>query len=91
MDFIFHNKYIMENKREENKISSNQTKKSPVNQLISLLWTLVTFFAIYLSFKCNNGFDLVGFLGACCCAPLYIAYKLAVGNCFSNNVTTSDQ
>ena len=33
-------------------------------------------FAIYLSIKCNGGFDFIGFLGAICCNWCYIAYKL---------------
>ena len=31
--------------------------------------------AIYLSFKCNNGFDFGGMLGALCCPQCYILYK----------------
>jgi len=57
--------------------------RSFVSILVSLFWTIVTFYAIYLSFKCNKGFDLTGFLGALCCSPMYIAYQLAVGNCYS--------
>jgi hypothetical protein len=44
--------------------------------IIVFFWTLVSIYAIYLSFKCNKGFDIWGFLGAFFFGPLYIAYKL---------------
>ena len=34
--------------------------------------------ALYLAYKCKNGFDLVQFLLACCCWVLYIPYRLLV-------------
>ena len=43
--------------------------------IIYFFWQLVWVYALYLSFKCNNGFSFVGFLGACCCSPCYVAYK----------------
>ena len=46
--------------------------------VVSLIQTIVLFYALYLSFKCNKGFHLGGFLVACCCSPCYIAYRLAV-------------
>jgi hypothetical protein len=58
--------------------------QSNAKTIVSFLWSMFTIFAIYLSFKCNNGFDFGGFLAACCCSPLYVAYKLAVGNCFAS-------
>ena len=47
------------------------------NQLYSIFHIIVSFFAIYLSFKCNAGFDLASFLLACICPYLYIIYKFA--------------
>ena len=47
--------------------------------LLHILDFLLFIFAIYLSFKCNKGFNLGGFLMACCCSAIYIAYKLATG------------
>lgn len=46
--------------------------------IIYFFWTMVSLYAFYLSFKCNNGFSFVGFLGALCCSPCYVAYKSAV-------------
>ena len=46
-----------------------------------LLWAIdLVFFiwAIYLSFKRNNGFDVGAFLAACCCSPCYVVYAYAV-------------
>ncbi len=45
---------------------------SPIN----FVFILIFFYAIYLSFKCNNGFSVWGFLGAFCFGPFYIFYKL---------------
>jgi hypothetical protein len=79
-------------KQRENKdkdkyiLKSTNSETSSTKMLISFFWMLMTFFAIYLSFKCNKGFDITGFLGACCCSPIYIAYKLAIGECFSQNL-----
>jgi hypothetical protein len=43
----------------------------------SIIWWLITGFAIYLSWRCNSGFDVLHFLAALCCAPCYILYHLA--------------
>ena len=43
---------------------------------------LVCFFiALFISLRCNKGFDLGSFLAACCCSPLYVIYKLALPTC----------
>jgi hypothetical protein len=46
--------------------------------LIGFLYTIMVIVAFYLAFKCHGRFDLTQFLLACCCAPFYIAYRLAV-------------
>lgn len=50
-----------------------------IKTIIGLIWMLIPLFAIYLSFKCNEGFDILGFLGAIIFQPIYIIYKLATG------------
>ena len=45
--------------------------------IIGILNLLLLVYALYLSFKCNNGFNLASFLLACCCSPCYVAYRLA--------------
>ena len=43
---------------------------------------IISFFAIYLSWKCNNGFNPLSFLAALCCPYLYIIFVLATrGGC----------
>ena len=60
-------------------------KNNPWSILVSFFWTLISFFAIFLSFKCNKGFNFGHFLAACCCAPFYIAIILGTSwnKCFS--------
>ena len=58
------------------KAQNDEEKSSVLSTLIGFFWTMVSFFAIFLSFKCNRGFNLGSFLAACCCAPFYVAYKL---------------
>ena len=45
-----------------------------------LLYILAAMFAIYLSFKCNNGFSFWGFIGALLVPYIYIPYKLATSS-----------
>lgn len=43
---------------------------------------IISLFAFYLSWRCNNGFNIISFLCALCCPYLYIIYALAVhGGC----------
>ena len=57
---------------------------NPIGQISSLFWSILGLFAIYLSFKCNDGFNFGHFVAACCCGPFYVAYMLAVNydKCF---------
>ena len=43
----------------------------------SIVHLVLAVFALYLSFKCNQGFNLLSFLAALCCPYLYIPYILA--------------
>ena len=56
-------------------------------KITSLFWTILGLFAIFLSFRCNGGFNFGHFVAACCCGPLYVAYMLAVNynKCFPSN------
>ena len=71
---------------EETEITTTSTKKSsntddPVDifRIIQYLIMVIIFFgAIYLSFKCNDGFHLGDLLLACCCSPRYLVYRLAI-------------
>jgi hypothetical protein len=46
------------------------------NIIMTLIAWIVFGFAIYLSFRCNEGFTVWGFLGAFFFAPIYVVYKL---------------
>ncbi len=50
--------------------------------IYSTFHSIMALVAIYLSFKCNKGFDLGSFMLACCCPYIYIIYTLATkGTC----------
>ena len=49
----------------------------PVKTLYSIFHLIVGFFALYLSFKCNQGFNVGGFLVALFFPWIYILYKFA--------------
>ena len=65
--------------------NNNQEKPKPKPQFCSLYMVthlIVSFFAIYLSWRCNNGFKLLPFLAALLCPYLYIIWALATkGGC----------
>ena len=46
--------------------------------LIGVYDSLFIIIALFLSYKCNNGFTLTSFLVAVLFAPLYIVYRLIV-------------
>jgi len=58
----------------------NTTEGIPTGWFIVLQIINVAIFAyaIYLSFKRNQGFNFLSFLSACCCSICYIVYALAV-------------
>lgn len=64
---------------------------SPVNPpstgryMYSVFHTIMSLVAIYLSFKCNKGFEFGPFLVACCCPYIYIIYTLATKGICNDN------
>ena len=48
--------------------------------LYTITHFIISLFAIYLSFKCNNGFKLSSFLVALFCPYIYIIYEIAVNS-----------
>jgi hypothetical protein len=67
------NLYIPKQKKE--KFDDTSSSYGYITMII--MW-FVSLFAIYLSFKCNNGFNWGHFLLAFFFAPFYIVYHLAV-------------
>ena len=45
--------------------------------IVNIIFWVIFIFAIYLSFRCNKGFNIWGFLGAFFFSPIYVVYKLA--------------
>jgi hypothetical protein len=53
-------------------------------QLYSVFHSIIGIFAIYLSFKCNQGVNPFDLLFALCCPLLYIVYRTAVCDRFNS-------
>ena len=62
--------------------NNKQIVYCPLSSIYPVFHSIVSFFAIYLSFKCNGGFDLASFLMAGACPYLYIVYKFAISENF---------
>jgi len=80
-----------------NNYENNEQKKKNKSEYCNLYLIshlVISFFAIYLSWRCNNGFNLCSFSFALFCPYLYIIWALATkGGCgiFDNqsyNITT---
>jgi hypothetical protein len=63
--------------------------RSHYGPMYSVFHTIIMVFALYLSFKCNNGFNPVDFLLACCCPVLYIIYRAATSQFCTNQMPSS--
>ena len=61
-----------------NNVANKVSNRTPMMWLMSIVNWIIFFYAIYLSFKCNKGFNFLSFLAACCCSYFYVAYRLAV-------------
>jgi hypothetical protein len=73
--------YVPENNNQEHQ-KKTQKKESYCYSLYMISHFIISFFAIYLSWRCNNGFNLLSFLVAFFCAPFYIIWALATnGGC----------
>lgn len=76
---------------EQDRVSENNKHKNTCvcpsqpnygRYIYSVFHTIMAFIAIYLSFRCNKGFNLMSFLAAFCCPYFYIIYTLATrGTC----------
>ena len=64
----------------------------PNSIFFSITHLIISLFALYLSWRCNNGFNILAFIAAFCCPYFYIIYAIAVhGGCnvFSNTSSIS--
>ena len=67
----------------DNSVSSKPTsscKRRNYMHMYSITHTIIGLFAIYLSFKCNKGINVLDLLLALFCPVVYIIYRLAVCN-----------
>jgi hypothetical protein len=69
--------------------SRRRSHRSHYGPMYSVFHTIIMVFALYLSFKCNNGFNPVDFLLACCCPVLYIIYRAATSQFCTNPMPNS--
>jgi hypothetical protein len=76
-------------KKIENQ-NNNQPDKSVIvyqsyssgRYIYSIFHIIMSLIAIYLSYKCNKGFNIGSFIIAICCPYIYIIYTLATkGTC----------
>ena len=63
-------------------LETNENNSNPLKYIYTIFHSILTLFAIYLSFKCNEGFDFLGFLMAIFFPYIYIIYKYATSDNF---------
>ncbi len=72
------NLYNPVKKTKKEKFGDSEEKTEKKSNLIFILWILLILYAVYLSWKCNGKkLELIHFLFALMCAPVYILYQLA--------------
>lgn len=72
----YKNLYIPKNKKEKFDDDSCVYESYIYSLITAIISWLVTGFAIYLSFKCSNEFNIGQFLLALFCSPFYIIYHI---------------
>lgn len=86
MNYANTNGSYMLNDDEDRQVLPQQrvviVKKPHYGMVYTIAHLIISLFAIYLSWRCNNGFNLLSFLVALFCPYLYIIYALAThGGC----------
>lgn len=70
------------NENVEINILEIEERNNQYKLIYTIMHLIISLFAIYLSWKCNGGFDLLSFLVALICPYLYIIWALATrGGC----------
>jgi hypothetical protein len=68
------------NTQKKNKVKDQSTAETCSLYMVTHL--IISFFAIYLSWRCNNNFNILSFASALICPYLYIIWALATsGGC----------
>ena len=87
-----------ENKKKNRCDEEDKKKYRYFSNFYTITHLILSFFALYLSWKCNNNnFDPLSFIAALCCPIIYIIWVLAVnGGCgifddkpLNNNINSS--
>lgn len=63
---------------DENKEKKEETGVGVLGWIMYILGVILTFYAIFLSFRRNNGFHFGAFLAALIFSPIYVIYAFAV-------------
>jgi hypothetical protein len=58
-----------------------QKPRTVLGTLHYIVYTIMFVLAIFVSIKCNDGFEPKSFIAAFCCSPFYLIYKLAMRSC----------
>lgn len=77
---------MVQRKNKENFAATK--KRSGFTVVYSFIHTFLAIFALFVAFKCNNGFKAMPFLFACCCPHLFLIYTAATTNftfCLKND------
>lgn len=73
------NIYDIDHKDKKNIENFNNPPQSSSGSIYSIFHTILFFFALYLSFRCNkNKFNFGAFVFAYCCPHIYIIYQLSL-------------
>ena len=67
-----------------NTTGTQENNYNPLKYIYIIFHLILTLFAIYLSFKCNEGFDFLSLLMAIFFPYIYIIYKYATSDTFCN-------
>lgn len=75
------NKYYQDNNQDDELVE--QKPKNQVSSLYLITHLILSFFAIYLSWRCGDKkFNILHFIAALCCPHIYIIWALAThGGC----------
>lgn len=78
-NLLFTKSFTSNNFQNVNVINSdNAQNKKLFNNIFYLISFILTCYALYLSFKCNQGFHLGSVLAALIFTPIYLIYRLTV-------------
>lgn len=66
--------------KSKKRIIEGFSKNILQNKSYRVLHIILAVFALYVNFRCNNGFEPFSFVAALCCPLFYVVYMLIVTN-----------